>query len=540
MQHIKSPTKLILPAKQFIKALKGERIFNHKGWSKCFFEKDIITKIGLEEYEEAIHLQDVRVIGAIVIDEQDISPFTHPIIINNCTFEQDFEINAGVFQKTFRIVRGEFKGRFRVFGGKFQKDFWISGGTYEDSFRIYGGTFKEIKFTKGSFDNGIEIYTANSNSASHIAQLTFKMSAFIKQDVFVRAGTKVDHIQFEEGIATSGRVFIDDITVKSICFNKFVNEGVLEITSLNREKTSSNHTEQKKSSWYAELLLYILLKYLMVSTKHSLNYLKKTLKWFKKLCQKHPSKNFAKSNTFSIINSNMGKTVMRDIDARGFTVEVRDSKLNDITNIGARFPKERQICSKIGKNGKLQHDPKQMAETYSQLYLAIQKQGYRLQELDYYCAYLEWQRKSVKNRIKTDILSYFPAYVSLSFHRLSTGFGRNWLRGIFFSLLIGLIFYVGFINTLPNIDKIIYEYQHPKNNQQMTESKPSSKSQATKMKGGFYVKHYLYFLIPTHKSTFVANQAPGGTASVFDFLGRIILTYLYYQIATASRRFGRK
>lgn len=533
MQHIE------LSAKQFIEACKGVTVLDEQRVWQDFYEKKTI--IGLDTYDSSVHLQNIIVKEPVKIGEEDIPIFTKNIIINNCTFEQDFEINAGVFEKIFRIVRANFKGRFRVFGGEFKDEFWISDGSYQDSFRIYGGIFEKITFTKGSFENGIEISTADSKDPSSIETLKFKMSAFIKQDVFVRAGTKVDHIDFEEGIAASGRVFIDGITVDTIRFTKFVNEGVLEITSLNGKKMhwykesfplnerilKITSTNKKKVHWYKELLPYLLWRYLTASIEHSLNYLSKMWKWSKTLFRKKKLKvSFAKSNTFSIINSNMGKTVMRDIDAREFTVEVRDSKLNDITNIGARFPKERQICSKIVKHknqpDELQYDPKQMAETYSQLYLAIQKQGYRLQELDYYCAYLEWQRKSVKNRIKTDILSYFPAYVSLTLHKWSTAFGRNWLRGIFFSLFMGCLLYLGFVYNLHNICKTIEDY-----------TKEGSWL-------GFHLKHFLHFLIPTHKPNYVNNIQPGGIASVFDFLGRIILTYLYYQIATASRRFGRK
>ena len=402
--------------------------------------------------------------------------FESGFYIQNGNFS-DLRIKNGSF-KIFFIKGGEFRGVIEVQRGKFH-DFSLTGGNYNSVFKIKGGEFEDqvqinggnyldqFVVESGNFKRGILVQDGNfcknfivenNNTNSLISSLTFALNSFINSKFIVKKGSRIDELYFREGIASGGMVYIYDIKLKKVSFDRFVNEGILEVTGLTGKPD-------------AELIFF---------------------------------------------KSNLDNTVFKGVVFSSFkNIIIDDTKLNNISTINRHFPTEKGLLNtSVDIKHKKSFYFKKMAENFNQLYLAMQKQGNRLQEMDYYVQYLTWQHKAAFYDLN------IPALVSLTLHKCSTNFGKNWIRGVILSLIIGAIFYLCFVWFLPDIKSCNFVY---------------SSSNIS-----FHFKNYLYFLLPTHKPNFINNLQPGGTSAFFDFSARIILAYLYYQTITAFRRFGRK
>lgn len=260
----------------------------------------------------------------------------------------------------------------------------------------------------------------------------------------------------KKGVASDGTIYIKKIRLNQLIFDNFINNGIIEITGIEDKADKSE------------------------------------------------------KNLLSIINSNLDNVVFKNVHFESFEIIIRYSKLNNISTIDEHFPiSEEVLGNMIDSNGNLKHSFKIMSEIYNQLYISMQKQGYKPLEMAYYATYLDWERKAAKKDKK------WGKFLSLELHNWSTRFGQSWERGLMLSLIIGLLcfeFFLLFHESLPeNLDL--------------------SK----------FIEFYTQFLLPTHKLDYInPKEKVGWVSAIFDILGRVALAYMYYQTITAFRRFGRK
>lgn len=106
--------------------------------------------------------------------------------------------------------------------------------------------------------------------------------------------------------------------------------------------------------------------------------------------------------------------------------------------------------------------------------------------------------------------------------RKSNSHGESWTRGVGFTFVVGfLFFYLSIINT---------EFFHFTVN-------PAECSYAA-FKEGF--NHFFEFLNPTHRYDYLDKFKPEGLFSLWDFLGRIFVSFGIYQTVAAFRKYHSK
>lgn len=157
---------------------------------------------------------------------------------------------------------------------------------------------------------------------------------------------------------------------------------------------------------------------------------------------------------------------------------------------------------------------------FGQLSIAYQKNGDTVRALYYGALEIESHYKNVRWKDGQILDS-----VTLYLNKWSNDFGRSWLRGIYFSFLVGLFFF-GLL--LLSTNQAIFEVPH---NQ-------------TKI-GSVFIKFMNPIRFFDLEQLFAGTPGEGKMdfsfmSSVFDLAGRIFVAYGYYQTVQAFRRFGRK
>lgn len=209
----------------------------------------------------------------------------------------------------------------------------------------------------------------------------------------------------------------------------------------------------------------------------------------------------------SFLSSNMGKTDFILCDFSKGQLEFGNSKITEVFLSHSEFPRT------MLKEGSINSSQAQLA--FGQLATAFQKQGDTVRALDYQSREIEAHYKTLR------WTSHFFDLLNLSLNGLSNRFGRSWSRGIVFTFSCGLLF---FCLMLISTD----EYQwgvsfDPK-----------------------FLPPFLKFMNPLRsietEKIFAENSSIhlNSWSYAWDFLGRILLTYGYYQTIQAFRRFGRK
>ncbi|OJJ21381.1 hypothetical protein BKI52_12545 [marine bacterium AO1-C] len=487
-----------LSAENFIKALQGKVVLDENGKQHKFLYKRLL--LDKTEYGNVVVIdQRVIVSEEVIIKEDKLFGkkliFQHPILIQGGEFQQRFSIKGGEFQQWFFILGGEFQDSFRISGGEFQGWFRIDGGEFQDSFLISGGDFQSLflisggdfqssfRISGGDFQSlflisGGDLKTLELlNKDSIINQLVFDNKELLTCKIIIQAGSKINQIIFRVGIASSGVVYINSVAVQQFIFEDFANEGVLEITQV-----------------------------------QGMSYIKNTLPApFRDLERPTPVHLFKKQ--LLLLRSNFDNVVFKGVDFTSFDqIVIEDSKVNAISTVRSHFPiAENRLGNLLTEDQQLKQDANEMSEVYHQLYLAMQKQGNRKWELDYYAEYLSWEQKSTKKWGDK-----FP----LALHYWSTNYGRRWYQALWWVMGLGIILYFGYCWSLGGVE-VGVRYLSWKS-------------------FWFHLNHYFQFLFPIRKFGFIEYTHLTPLATLLDILWRIAQGYLIYQMIAAFRRFGRK
>ena len=126
-----------------------------------------------------------------------------------------------------------------------------------------------------------------------------------------------------------------------------------------------------------------------------------------------------------------------------------------------------------------------------------------------------WDKKSTNN---------FPERVILFLNQYSNDYGLSWIRGISFTFMAAILFFIPYI--LWGLNEPYYQWGW-------------DGWSAFWEVSGITVKSYVEFLYAAHKFNFMEQYQPNGFGYVLDMAGRVFITYGYYQTIQAFRKYGR-
>lgn len=259
----------------------------------------------------------------------------------------------------------------------------------------------------------------------------------------------------------------------------------------------------------------------------------------------------------TIENSDLGKMLFMDCDFTEFQMQFTSSKISEIFLAGTNMPNNENINA--SKTFKSNHDQKRLALTqikkiyenrgdlfnatryheaelmdwleeikteknkckekkliYSQLKKMYEVRGDSINVVKYHGLELDMQREMIKGHKGS-----FWERFQLCLNKRSNNFGQSWQWALGYLLFINLVFYslylwsLGLLFQNTSIDYNLFGY-------------------------------YFEFLNPTHKIDFLKNGIGlinikiNGLAVLIDFVNRIFIGFLIYQLISAFRKYGKK
>jgi len=221
-------------------------------------------------------------------------------------------------------------------------------------------------------------------------------------------------------------------------------------------------------------------------------------------------------NALIIFDSNIGNTEFENIDFRKFNeVVIAKSEVSNLLLSNSIFPnkiqiktKEPQLGYEVNLDGKI-NDNLYFRDSYRQLKIAMEKMGNVHSSLIYKSKEMYYQRKLLKCDLDK-LLLYF--------NYISNNNGISWSRGIGFTLICGLVFFV-LLNTQMNVPDFHW------NNFVSYISN--------------FLKRYVSY-ISSYPKLKPANINDNWKVDVIVLLSRIFISVGIYQTITAFRKYKNK
>lgn len=214
-----------------------------------------------------------------------------------------------------------------------------------------------------------------------------------------------------------------------------------------------------------------------------------------------------KGGLLIISNSDLGKSNIVNCDFHSAEFHFSKSKIYEAFLFHTSFPK-------IKTKGFNKTQYLITKELYGQLALAysnmgdhVDSQEFHSREIESFFYSLKWHRNPLTK-------------FNLSLNLISNKFGKSWSRGVIFTLVISLSFYISliistneYLASFPNFDSSL-------------------------------IPGYIRFMNPfrtyeLEKVFLNQNITLSHYSYIIDFIGRIFITYGYYQTIQAFRRFGK-
>jgi hypothetical protein len=111
----------------------------------------------------------------------------------------------------------------------------------------------------------------------------------------------------------------------------------------------------------------------------------------------------------------------------------------------------------------------------------------------------------------------------LLLNRVSTKHGVSWIRGIAFTLGVGIVFYAVYLTILP-CAKVEWGYTN---------------GEDFKAAVDYSVRNFINFIAIFRDFTFLHDGCPNMWSSIVDFVARIFIAYGIYQTIQAFRKYGK-
>ena len=235
-----------------------------------------------------------------------------------------------------------------------------------------------------------------------------------------------------------------------------------------------------------------------------------------------------KSSYVSFKNIDFGRTTFVSFNFNSFDTHSYGSCIIENIDIaGFHFPKE--VKSPESSDISIMQTNRDLYEFYNRLYMVMKRQGDRFNELYYYASSLEYQRRYLDSVTVRE--SWWKRWVNqldtrsiLYLNKWSTNYGRSWIQGALVTLGVGIVLYVLYVLSFPNIAISLTEPDYELTNN--------------------LIANYFVFINPAHRYDFMdllgLTLKPNVWSRMIDFLSRVIIGFMIYQTITASRRVGHR
>lgn len=434
----------------------------------------------------------------IKLDNIEVNGYTEISGIENNNIDDTFTISNSSFKNDCRIVRNNFQN-LRITDSLF-----MSKGS--DNERREDPRRKSLEIDANEFLLDVNIKNITIEISEQTSEAVLKTSMKIYDNTF-KGNINLENIKAKNlsidisSLEAKKRLNIintnEDSQIEHLIFRRLPPRTYLENLNIGEFDLSRNTIEDK------EILSLTDLKVNLLKIENFINYGFFTINNFK------PSKD----DKIEISNSTLGKLELVSCDLSKASVEIDNSKLVDIFYTDTLFPDE------IGSNKEnAKARLEQQRDTYGQLKVVSEKVGNRFQALKFQAkemaAYYEILEKWTLDK------------VTLGAMKLSNNFRQSWLQGVFFTLIIGLITYIGFVLSLENIVWCVDSWNCICKTSNVYDS---------------YFSKYFEFLNPAHKSDFLEKESVYSSWTYFwDFLGRILIGFGIYQTIQSFRKFGKE
>lgn len=135
---------------------------------------------------------------------------------------------------------------------------------------------------------------------------------------------------------------------------------------------------------------------------------------------------------------------------------------------------------------------------------------YHAKELEIYRNELTWQR-------------HFGEKAMLTLNKYSNNYGLYWWRGVYFTVFVGIVFYIFYLISLPILP---FQWGWVSWNSFLSASNEN-------------IKYFIKFFTITHDFEFMESSNPTSLNYAIDFIGRIFLGFGIYQTIAAFRKYGK-
>jgi hypothetical protein len=201
-------------------------------------------------------------------------------------------------------------------------------------------------------------------------------------------------------------------------------------------------------------------------------------------------------------------------------INIENSILSNINTVGVTWFKKETLNAKESKEI-TDHITywKNNREVYRQLKFAMEKQGNKIQALEFQ----SYEMGAFRNELKPQKIFKDKFILYLSW---TNDFGINWRKPLFISLLTTLFFYAAIVICISKKIEFSFSVKVEDINNTCSELK-------------HYFPAYFKLFNPLFifDKTFIEVKSDTFMISFWEFLHRIVISYLLFQIVSAFRKF---
>lgn len=397
------------------------------------------------------------------------------------THASDVSLISSTFKKDLHFVKCTFNS-FVFNDGVFNDDFYIRGVSIKNQLTIIGTEFKK------SFK--LDIENESDNCTGSLENVHLSSTKFGGMFLLKGSQTSVKKITINYSKKLEGAFYIENFDVS------------------NAELKGDN---------YSGNVVFKQCNFNMLNLNYFYNYSTVSI---------IGAKAFGINSCFLIENSNLGKLQIFNTSLVGFDgIEVSNSVLTDIITVNVDWfdPKKLNQTMTMTK-----YDFVQKKEIFRQLKHALEKQGDRIESLKFKSLEMKTYKEEIfyENKWYQGALGHDRFILWLG---QTNNFGLNWLKPVFYLLLIVSIFY--FIIVVGLSEKLSYTLDLSRESIVVTHKELVIRVSALPQL--LNPVHSLDKVFPLDTNRF------GFWIHFLDYLLKIIVAFFIFQIISAFRKFAK-
>lgn len=468
--------KTLVSAKEFIELMHnsfiptaaGEKHFNINPGDK------ILKNLRVDE---EVCFEGIQCYGGIELLNCEFSKFEilgsgfhKPLQINSCIFRSDFYVINSEFKKTFSLFRSTVANEFNFLRSKVGYSCDIE----------HVKTIGESRIASNQIDISLKISDFETNDsldllANTIGKELYMWNCKISESLFLRNKTIGGSVRV---IGTNGKQL-------------YLSETIISGKDISIESCHFTNVTLPELIPDKSTLRIVRLGFTQIEVEEDFTNLG-YMQW-----NELRPMDGAKIN---VSNAVMGKWDIVNCNFEKVKMQLYSSKITDAFYTNTKFPEKLYVDADIVEKANKQHDI--LRDGYNQLKTLAQKQNdrkmflhYQAEELRSFYATLQWWRD-----LRTKL--------QLFFMWLSNEFGTNWVRAVFFTASLNLLF----------LSMAFY-------------GRPLDFSQTWNFVG----QYFSFLLALTSKPDFIKSNQ-----EIIAFgVSRIFIAFGIYQTISAFRKFGK-